>query len=125
MIEKAHKRWDQALKYRQNEVQKIRAVLYPDATRPVAETALEVGQGQGLDTGPITPPRPDYIELLTEDGLGPGDARPRWSPGPRAGCVQRVPAHRRGCRWGERAPPLRLKASSARCYSGVEQRCSG
>ncbi|MGW3167681.1 hypothetical protein ACWC9Q_33705 [Streptomyces sp. NPDC001142] len=91
-IEKAHKRWNQALKYRQNEVQKIRVVLYLDATRPVAEAALEVtarftllsgatrrtiealkgqGQGQGLDTGPITPPLPGYIDLLTEDGMDP------------------------------------------------------
>ncbi|WP_331734276.1 hypothetical protein [Streptomyces sp. NBC_00046] len=87
-IEKAHKRWNQVLKYRQNEIQKIRAVLYLDATRPVAEAALEVTmrfallsnatrrtiealKGQGLDTGPITPPRPGYIDRLTEDGLDP------------------------------------------------------
>ncbi|MEU2294092.1 hypothetical protein [Streptomyces bacillaris] len=87
-ITKAHKRWDQALKYRQNEVQKIRAVLYLDATRPVAEAALEVTarfvllsgatrrtfealMGQGLDTGPITPPRPGYVDMLAEDGLDP------------------------------------------------------
>ncbi|MBT2404578.1 MULTISPECIES: hypothetical protein [unclassified Streptomyces] len=87
-IEKAHKRWDQALKYRQNEVQKIRVVLSLDATRPVADAALEVTEkctllsgatrhaiealkGQALDTGPITPPLPGYIELLAEAGLDP------------------------------------------------------
>ncbi|MFG2563053.1 hypothetical protein [Streptomyces sp. NPDC048496] len=87
-IEKAHKRWDQALKYRQNEVQKIRVVLSLDATRPVADAALKVTErftllsgatrraiealkGQGLDTGPLSPPLPGYIELLAEEGLDP------------------------------------------------------
>ncbi|MGW2109084.1 hypothetical protein [Streptomyces sp. NPDC001948] len=87
-IEKAHKHWDQALKYRQNDVQKIRVVLSLDATRPVADAALEVTKrfvvlsgatrraiealkGQGLDGGPITPPRPGYVELLADDGLDP------------------------------------------------------
>ncbi|WP_331758147.1 hypothetical protein [Streptomyces anulatus] len=87
-IAKAHQRWDQALKYRQNEVQKIRAVLDLDTTRPVAEAALEVTtrfallssatrrtiealMGRCLDTGPITPPLPGYVDILTEDGLDP------------------------------------------------------
>lgn len=87
-IEKAHKRWGQALKYRQNEVQKVRVVIALDATPAVAEAALEVTarftllsgatrraieafKGQGLDTGPITPPRPGYIDLLMEAGLDP------------------------------------------------------
>ncbi|MGW4272702.1 hypothetical protein [Streptomyces similanensis] len=87
-IEKAHKRWNQALKYRQNEVQKIRVVLALDATRPVADAALEVAErfillssatgraiealkGQALDGGPITPPLSGYVELLTGYGLDP------------------------------------------------------
>lgn len=87
-IEKAHKRWNQALRYRQNEVQKIQVVLSLDATRPVADAALEVRKrftllsgatrhaiealkGQALDGGPITPALPGYVELLTENGLDP------------------------------------------------------
>ncbi|MFI5867280.1 hypothetical protein [Streptomyces sp. NPDC051546] len=87
-IEKAHKHWNQALKFRQNEIQKIRVVLSLDATRTVAAAALkvtetftvlshatgraiEVLKGQALDTGPITPPRPGYVQLLTAAGLDP------------------------------------------------------
>ncbi|GGP56291.1 hypothetical protein [Streptomyces sindenensis] len=87
-IEDAHKRWKKALRYRQNEVQRERVLLRLDATRPVADAAQEVAKrcvllsratgraiaanmGQDLDTGPLTPPSPGYIELLAEDGLDP------------------------------------------------------
>ncbi|MGP3691120.1 hypothetical protein ACTVZO_41715 [Streptomyces sp. IBSNAI002] len=87
-VENAHKRWKQALKYRQSEIQKIEVLLALDATRPVADAALEVREkftllsgatrraiealkGQALDTGPITPPLPGYVQLLTAAGLDP------------------------------------------------------
>lgn len=87
-IEDAHKRWKKALRYRQNEVQRVRVLLYLDATRPVTDAALEMAKkfvllsratgraiaalkGQDLDTGPLTPPSPGYTELLAEDGLDP------------------------------------------------------
>ncbi|MEN8654835.1 hypothetical protein ABCR94_30660 [Streptomyces sp. 21So2-11] len=85
-IEDAHKRWKKALRYRQNEVQRVRVLLYLDATRPVTEAALEMAKRfvllsratgraiaalKDLDTGPLTPPSPGYTELLAADGLGP------------------------------------------------------
>ncbi|MFC9654199.1 MULTISPECIES: hypothetical protein [unclassified Streptomyces] len=88
LTEKAHKHWVKALRCRQSEVQKVRVVLYLDATPSVAEAALEVTKrftllshatgsaiealkGQALDTGPRKPPLPGYAELLREDGFDP------------------------------------------------------
>jgi hypothetical protein len=85
-IANAHKHWKQALKYRQVEVQKVRPILFLDATRPVAEAALEMSEsfallsaatrrtiegirGEALDKGPITPPLPGYIEALAQGGV--------------------------------------------------------
>lgn len=94
-IEKAHKRWNQALKYRQNETQKIRAVLYLDATRPVAEAALEVTMRFALfcdpphhrgPQGPGFRHRPHHAATAglhrPPDGrrAGPGDARMTHMP---------------------------------------------
>ncbi|MEU2675239.1 hypothetical protein ABZ622_41995 [Streptomyces sp. NPDC007164] len=65
-IEKAHKRWDQALKYRQNDVKTIGVVLSLDATRPVADAALEVTQRFVVLSGATR----RAIEALKGQGLG-------------------------------------------------------
>ncbi|WP_093852021.1 hypothetical protein [Streptomyces pini] len=87
-IEKAHTRWNEALKYRQNEVDTQRVLLQLDATRPVAEASLEMAtwcallsratgraiaelKGQDLDTGPLSPPSPQYVQLLLTEGFDP------------------------------------------------------
>ncbi|WP_329316996.1 hypothetical protein OG723_43495 (plasmid) [Streptomyces sp. NBC_01278] len=87
-IEDAHKRWSKALRHRQNEVEGQRLCLALDATRPVADAAQDLAKnfallsyatrraiaahkGHDLDTGPIEPPLPSYIALLTEGGLEP------------------------------------------------------
>lgn len=33
--------------------------------------AIEDHKGEGLDTGPLTPPSPGYAELLANEGLDP------------------------------------------------------
>ncbi|MER6237703.1 hypothetical protein ABT185_16815 [Streptomyces clavifer] len=87
-IEKAHKRWDVALRYRQDEVDTQRVFLRLDASRPVSDAALEVTKwcallsratglsiaalkGEDLDGGPLAPPRPGYVQLLTTEGFDP------------------------------------------------------
>ncbi|MFD5512166.1 hypothetical protein ACFWIB_30975 [Streptomyces sp. NPDC127051] len=87
-IENAHKRWSKALRHRQNEVEGQRLRLARDATRPVSDAAEDLAKhfallsyatrraiaahkGHDLDTGPIEPPLPSYIGLLTEGGLDP------------------------------------------------------
>jgi hypothetical protein len=87
-VENAHKRWKEALKYRQTEVDTQRVLLELDATRQVSEAALEVAKwcgllsrstgraiaeikGQDLDTGPLSPPSPGYAELMVAEGFDP------------------------------------------------------
>ncbi|MFJ2630012.1 hypothetical protein ACIO6T_43535 [Streptomyces sp. NPDC087532] len=87
-IENAHKRWKEALTYRQNEVDTQRVLLRLDATRPVAEAARQVAKwsvllsratgraiaalkGQDLDTGPLSPPSTGYAQILTTEGFDP------------------------------------------------------
>ena len=87
-VESAHKRWKEALKYRQTKVDTQRVFLQLDATRPVSEAALEVAKwcvllsrstartiaelkGHDLDTGPLSPPSPGYTQLLLSEGFDP------------------------------------------------------
>ncbi|MYW08550.1 hypothetical protein GT034_09355 [Streptomyces sp. SID2563] len=86
--ENAHKRWKEALKYRQGDVDTQRVLLQLDATPPVAEAAeqlakwcvllsrsacraIETLKGHDLDGGPLTPPSPGYAQLLMADGFNP------------------------------------------------------
>ncbi|MFE6104723.1 hypothetical protein ACFVQ4_32895 [Streptomyces laurentii] len=86
--ENAHKKWKEALRYRQTEVDTQRVLLQMDATRPVAEDALQVAKwcallsrstgraiadlkGQDLDTGPLSPPSPNYAQLMVDEGFNP------------------------------------------------------
>ncbi|MDI3408376.1 hypothetical protein [Streptomyces cavernicola] len=87
-IENAGKRWKEALKYRQDEVDTQQVLLQLEATSPVAEAAEQVAkwcallshatgraiadlQGADLDNGPLSPPSPGYVRLLTEEGADP------------------------------------------------------
>lgn len=87
-IEDAPKRWTKALRHRQKEVEGQRLRLALDATRPVSDAAEDLAKnfvllsyatrraiaahkGHDLDTGPIEPPLPSYIALVTEGGLDP------------------------------------------------------
>lgn len=42
LVEKAHKCWNKALKFRKTQVQRIRALLYLDATPQVCDAAKEL-----------------------------------------------------------------------------------
>lgn len=87
-IENAHKRWKEALKYRQGDVDTQRVLLQLDATPPVAEAAQQVAKwcvllsratgraietlkGHDLDGGPLTPPSSGYAQLLAAEGFDP------------------------------------------------------
>ncbi|MFD5899628.1 hypothetical protein [Streptomyces sp. NPDC060366] len=86
--ENAHKRWREALTYRQGEVDTQRVLLQLDAAPPVAEAAQQVAKwcvllsrataraiadlkGNDLDGGPLSPPSPGYAELLAAEGFDP------------------------------------------------------
>ncbi|MEU5610502.1 hypothetical protein AB0H03_17505 [Streptomyces sparsogenes] len=86
--ENAHRRWNEALKYRQTEVDTQRVLLELDATQPVSEAALQVAKwcvllsrstgraiadikGHDLDTGPLSPPSSGYAQLLVTEGFDP------------------------------------------------------
>ncbi|WNI27300.1 hypothetical protein [Streptomyces sp. ITFR-16] len=87
-VESAHRRWIEALRYRQTEVDTQRILLQLDATPQVSETALQVAKwcvllsrstgraiadlkGRDLDTGPLSPPSPGYAQLLVAEGFDP------------------------------------------------------
>jgi hypothetical protein len=87
-IDNAHKHWKKALRFRQNEFQRGRVVVRLDATPAVADAVMELSKrvvllsratgraiaahkGQDLDSGPLTPPAPGYVELLMECGADP------------------------------------------------------
>jgi hypothetical protein len=87
-IERAHKRWKEALRYRQAEVDTQRFLLQLDATRLVSEAVMEVTKwcvllsrstgraiadlkGHDLDGGPLSPPGPGYAQLMVEEGFDP------------------------------------------------------
>jgi hypothetical protein len=84
--ENARRRWKEALKYLQTEVDTQQVPLELDVTRQVSEAALQVAKwcgllsrstgraiadikGQDLDTGPLSPPLPGYAELLVAEGF--------------------------------------------------------
>ncbi|MEW1699426.1 MULTISPECIES: hypothetical protein [unclassified Streptomyces] len=87
-VENAHRRWNEALRYRQTEVDTQRVLLQLDATPQVTETAAQLAKwcvllsrstgraiadlkGQDLDTGPLSPPSPGYAQLLVAEGFDP------------------------------------------------------
>lgn len=87
-VENAHRRWIEALRYRQAEVDTQRVLLQMDATPHVSEAALQVTKwcgllsrstgraiadlkGRDLDTGPLSPPSAGYAQLLVAEGFDP------------------------------------------------------
>ncbi|MFH8343013.1 hypothetical protein [Streptomyces sp. AM6-12] len=87
-VENAHRRWNEALRYRQTEVDTQRVLLQLDATPQVSEAALQVAKwcvllsrstgraiadlkGHDLDTGPLSPPSVGYTQLLVAEGFDP------------------------------------------------------
>lgn len=86
--ERAHLRWEEALKYRKAEVDTQKVLLRLDATRPVTDASLEVSKrcvllssatnraiatlkGEALDGGPLSPPAAGHLQLLRAAGVDP------------------------------------------------------
>jgi hypothetical protein len=79
-VDRAHKRWKEALRYRKTEVDTQRILLQLDATHTVSQAAEEVRKwcvllsrssgraiadlkGHALDGGPLSPPSPGYAQV--------------------------------------------------------------